>query len=109
MWLKSPVEDKGKMTGGKKTKTGTPQGGVISPLLANIYFNLVDKIVNKETSIFARNGIKIIRYADDFVLMGKHITKEVIQKLKDILERMELKLNETKTRILNAKEERFSF
>jgi len=45
LWLKAPVIEDGKMSGGKKTKVGTPQGGVISPLLANIYLNLVDKLV----------------------------------------------------------------
>jgi len=46
MWLKTPVSENGKLQGGKKNKVGTPQGGVISPLLANIYLNLLDKIVN---------------------------------------------------------------
>ena len=46
LWLKTPVSENGKMQGGKKNKIGTPQGGVISPLLANIYLNLLDKIVN---------------------------------------------------------------
>lgn len=109
MWLKSPVEEDGKLTGGKNSKIGTPQGGVISPLLANIYFNLVDKIVSKTTSIFSKQGIKIIRYADDFVLMGEQITEEAITQLKHLLERMGLKLNETKTRLVKAKEESFRF
>ncbi|MCM1567279.1 MAG: group II intron reverse transcriptase/maturase [Candidatus Dehalobacter alkaniphilus] len=109
MWLKAPVVEDGKPKGGKKNNLGTPQGGVISPLLANIYLHLVDKIVNKKGGIFEQNGVKIIRYADDFVLMGKHISKLTIKTLKKILERMELTLNEEKTKTLNVREETFDF
>lgn len=109
IWLKAPVIEDGKPRGGKKNDRGTPQGGVISPLLANIYLHLVDKIVNKKGSIFEQNGIKIVRYADDFVLMGRKISKQSIETLKKILERMELTLNEEKTKTLNVKEESFDF
>jgi len=109
MWLKSPKVENGKISGGKKNKVGTPQGGVISPLLANIYLNLLDKIVNKTGGSFKRMGIKIIRYADDFVLMGKEIPKEIIQRLKAILENMELELNETKSKKVKAKEDPAEF
>jgi group II intron reverse transcriptase/maturase len=71
MWLKAPVCEDGKISGGKRSKRGTPQGGVISPLLANIYLNLLDKAVEREGGMFKRYGIRIVRYADDFVLMGK--------------------------------------
>ena len=109
MWLKAPIVEDGKTKGGKKNDVGTPQGGVISPLLANIYLHLVDKIVNKKGSIFEQNGIKIVRYADDFVLMGKQISKLTIETLKKILGRMELTLNEEKSKILNVREETFDF
>lgn len=109
MWLKSPYVEDGKISGGKKNKVGTPQGGVISPLLANIYLNLVDKIVNKTGEAFKRMGIKIIRYADDFVLMGKQIPETIIQRLKEILRRMELEINEEKSRKINAKESPTNF
>jgi RNA-directed DNA polymerase len=109
MWLKAPVVEDGKPKGGKKNHLGTPQGGVISPLLANIYLHLVDKIVNKKGGIFEQSGIKIVRYADDFVLLGKQISSNTIEMLKKILKRMELTLNEEKTKILNVKEETFDF
>jgi len=113
MWLKTPVIDEdNKISGGKKNKIGTPQGGVISPLLANIYLNLVDKMVNAKNgkySIFREKQIKIVRYADDFVLMGKRISQEVLEKLKEILTRMELTVNEEKSHLLNAREEAFNF
>jgi RNA-directed DNA polymerase len=109
LWLKSPVIEDGEYKGGKKQKTGTPQGGVISPLLANIYMHLVDKIVNDSRKLFYQTGVKIVRYADDFVLMGKTITDEVVEKLKSILSRMGLKLNEEKTRMVQASETAFKF
>lgn len=109
LWLKSPVYEDGEYKGGKKQKTGTPQGGVISPLLANIYMHLVDKMVNDTRKLFYQTGVKMVRYADDFVLMGEKITVEVVGRLKKILERMGLKLNESKTRMVQAKETAFKF
>lgn len=109
LWLKSPTYEDGQFKGGKKQKVGTPQGGVISPLLANIYMHLVDRIVNNITGLFYKQGIKMVRYADDFVLMGKRITEEAIEKVRSILERMGLKLNEQKTRQIQAKHTSFNF
>ena len=106
-WLKSPVYEDGQNKGSQQT--GTPQGGVISPLLANIYMNLVDKIINNTQKLFYQQGIKIVRYADDFILMGRRITKEATEKLKSTLTRMGLKLNETKTRQVQAQEMPFNF
>jgi len=106
-WLKAPVEEEGKISGGKKQKTGTPQGGVISPLLANIYLNLVDKLVARMSGI--PEDVRIVRYADDFVLMGRAISDRVLKKLQEVLGRMELKVNSEKTRIVNAAEESFDF
>ncbi len=107
LWLKSPVSEGGRSTGSKQD--GTPQGGVISPLLANIYMHLVDRIVNNTNSLFQQAGIKIVRYADDFVLMGEQITQQAKEKLQELLSRMGLQLNETKTRQIEAKEEPFNF
>ncbi|MBI9038961.1 MAG: hypothetical protein JEY97_12580 [Bacteroidales bacterium] len=56
LWLKVPiVEENGKYTGGKSNTKGTPQGGVISPLLANIYMNLLDRIINNP---YVNSGIR---------------------------------------------------
>ena len=109
LWLKSGVYEDGQYRGGKNQKTGSPQGGVISPLLANIYMNLVDRIVNDSRKLFYQSGIKIVRYADDFVLMGKRITQEAEDKLREILGRMGLKLNEGKTRKVQAEQRAFNF
>jgi RNA-directed DNA polymerase len=109
LWLKCPVYEEGEYKGGKKQKTGTPQGGVISPLLANIYLHLVDRIVNDGRKLFYRMGVKIVRYADDFVLMGKRISQQVVEKVVEILDRMGLKLNERKTRRIEAEKTGFNF
>jgi len=108
-WLKVPVKEDGQYKSGNGTHAGTPQGGVISPLLANIYFHLLDRIVNNVRSLFSKFGIKIVRYADDFVLMGKTLPKQVLEKLEDLLHRMGLSINTTKTRQINARKESFNF
>jgi RNA-directed DNA polymerase len=108
-WLNVAVFEEGQYKSGKGNRSGTPQGGVISPLLANLYLHVMDRIINKPTSLFGINGIRIIRYADDFVLMGKNLTEEVIVRLKTILHRMGLSINESKTRQLNAMQESFNF
>jgi RNA-directed DNA polymerase len=108
-WLKAPVKEKNGMSGGKKNKTGTPQGGVISPLLANVYLHLLDRIINSTRSEFNKLGICIVRYADDFVLMAKSIPETVIDKLRTLLERMGLSLNAEKTKRINAQESTFNF
>jgi Group II intron, maturase-specific domain./Reverse transcriptase (RNA-dependent DNA polymerase). len=71
--------------------------------------NLIDRIINRSDSIFSKNGIKIIRYADDFVLMGKQLVAEAEEKLKELLTRMGLTLNEDKTKQINATESSFDF
>jgi group II intron reverse transcriptase/maturase len=110
LWLKVPiVEEDGKYTGGKSNTKGTPQGGVISPLLANIYMNVLDRIVNNPEGDFSKRGIKMIRYADDFILMSKHINQEVIIKVHNYLDRMGLTINKDKSKLVNAKEEPFNF
>ena len=108
-WLKVPVYENGQYKSGKGNRTGTPQGGVISPLLANVYFHLIDRIVNNQESLFGNYGVKIVRYADDFVLMGKTLPIEIIERLKSLLQRMGLTINETKTRQIDARKEGFNF
>jgi group II intron reverse transcriptase/maturase len=109
MWLKAPVMEDGRPKGGKKRKVGIPQGGVISPLLANIYLHLLDKAVNKAGGRFERNGVRIIRYADDFVLMAGKIPEECLCYLKRLLSRMKLQLNEEKSKVVSAQEASFDF
>jgi RNA-directed DNA polymerase len=97
-WLKCPVIDsENRTSGGKHSQQGTPQGGVISPLLSNIYLNLLDRIITNPHSEFARAGIRIVRYADDFILLGGHISDAISNQLEGILTRMGLRLNKEKT------------
>jgi len=107
-WLKAPIYEEGQYKSGKGGM-GTPQGGVISPLLANVYLHLIDRSVNSANSLFGKLGIQIVRYADDFVLMGRTMPTEIVEKLRSLLSRMGLMLNETKTHQINARDESFNF
>ena len=110
LWLKAPViaEDndgtRKNVGGGKSCSKGTPQGGVISPLLSNCYLHLLDRIWEKHQLRWKLKA-RIVRYADDFVLMGKDMPEAVIGRLKELLERMGLSLNEEKTRIVDMKKD----
>lgn len=108
-WLKVPIFEKGQFKGGKKNTLGTPQGGVISPLLANIYLHLLDKIVNDTKSLFSKYGVKIVRYADDFVLMAENIPDAATEKLNSLFKRMGLILNKDKTKMVKATKTSFDF
>lgn len=108
-WLKAPVYEDGQYKGGKKNKVGTPQGGVISPLLSNLYLHLLDRIVNSAISMFGKAGVVMVRYADDFVLMGRKLDQACLNKLRELLTRMGLALNEGKSKLLNAREVPFNF
>ena len=106
-WLKATVieeDENGKrraVGGGKGNRRGTPQGGVISPLLANLYLHLLDRIWERH-NIEQRYEARLVRYADDMVILCKgNITKPLVL-LKQILDRLGLTLNETKTHIVNA-------
>lgn len=100
-WLKAPVRhEDGRL---ERTERGTPQGGVISPLLANIYLHAFDRIVSNPNSVLGRAGIRIVRYADDFVLMGRQrYSPQVLRAIHQLLSRMGLSLNTEKTRILHT-------
>ena len=115
LWLKAPVyEDglrprRGNYTGGRKSTVGTPQGGVISPLLANIYLHVLDRIVTNRAGVFAKAGIHSVRYADDFVVMGRKLTTEAMKKLQETIARMGLQINEAKSRQIDARRTPFNF
>lgn len=113
MWLKVPVEqrdEKGRprYSGGKGSKQGTPQGGVISPLLANIYINRLLKVF-AASGLERQHGARIISYADDFVVVSRKGAAEVLTQVRRWLEVLKLTLNDTKTRIVDAKAEHFRF
>jgi len=99
-WLTAPKQ----LRNGEliKTKAGTPQGGVISPLLSNIYLHAFDRIVTNPEGKFAKANIRIVRYADDFVLMGNYYySREILRYLSSLMNRMGLTINKEKTTILH--------
>lgn len=101
LFLKAGVmEGKDRWTDDK----GTPQGGVISPLLANIYLNNIDKGWRP-----LNNTARLIRYADDLVIMTKYNSGRIMAILEERITRLKLRLKQKKTRILNAQEEAFDF
>ena len=109
----APVEghdEEGRMirTGGKSSKTGTPQGGVISPLLANIYIHRLLKAWKKFDQE-CKLGARIINYADDLVIVCRGEAEEALIWLRWIVERLGLKLNEGKTCVRDARREHFDF
>lgn len=113
-WLKAvviKVDKDGKkrvIGGGKKTKKGTPQGGVISPLLANIYLNILDRIWDKH-ELAKKYQARLVRYADDLVILCAKGTDTSFTLLKNILGKLDLQLNENKTEIKDARTEKFNF
>ncbi|WP_234859050.1 group II intron reverse transcriptase/maturase [Aquimarina aquimarini] len=100
-WLTAPV----RLPNGKllASTAGSPQGGVISPLLSNIYLHAFDEIVNHPNGKFAKANIRMVRYADDFLLMGKwYFSKEILQYIDRIMGNMGLTLNKEKTKLLHS-------
>jgi group II intron reverse transcriptase/maturase len=114
MWLKAPVMEEDKdgtkrhIGGGKGNRKGTPQGGVISPLLANIYLHLVDRIWERR-GVEQHLGARIVRYADDIVILCRRGSERPMALLQELLGRMDLSLNESKTRVVDARKEMFCF
>lgn len=114
MWLKAPVmeadEDgtKRNIGGGKGNRKGTPQGGVISPLLSNLYLHLLDRIWERR-QLQQRIGARIVRYADDMVVLCGKGSEQPMAVLRQVLERMGLTLNEAKTRVVDAYQGKFDF
>jgi RNA-directed DNA polymerase len=113
-WLKAPVigeYENGKrknVGGGKANSKGTPQGGVISPLLSNCYLHLLDRIWDRHQLRWKMKA-RIVRYADDFVVLCAGKVETPLAAVRQVLERLELTLNENKTRIVDARKESFNF
>ena len=115
MWLKAPIMEMDKdgtkrnIGGGKGNRTGTPQGGVISPLLSNLYLHILDRIWERN-NLQQRLGARIVRYADDIVILCRRSKSDkAMAVLRQILERLKLTLNETKTKTVNAHKGKFDF
>ena len=113
MWLKVPVEErsengKPRVSGGQKNMCGTPQGGVISPLLANLYMNRFLKYW-RITGKGERFRAQVVNYADDFVILSRGHAVEALDWTRGVMGRIGLTLNEAKTHIRKANSERFDF
>ena len=98
-WLSSGYVEDGQH---RQSTKGTPQGGVISPLLANIYLNPVDQAFKRKRLDTLRNGsIHLVRYADDMVILAQRNLEVGIDLLNHYVERLGLRLNGEKTRRLH--------
>lgn len=108
-WLRAPIQEEDPSGGGPRRKgneRGTPQGGVISPLLANLYLNRLDHEVNERCE---RKPV-MVRYADDFVILCRRGQgAELMTRLKHWLARRGLTLNETRTRLVDLRREGIKF
>jgi RNA-directed DNA polymerase len=110
MWLKAPIVEE-REDGKKEYKgndKGTPQGGVISPLLANIYLNVLDTLwaVKK---VQEKLGARLVRYADDRVVLCKGNTGRILKGIKRVLDELGLMLNEEKTCVVDVRQGSFDF
>lgn len=113
LWLKAPVEERdadgtGRMSGGKDNVCGTPQGGVISPLLANLYMNRFLKHW-RGTGKGEMFRAHIVSYADDFVILSRGYAGEALAWTKAVMMKLGLTLSEAKTSLRNARQEHFDF
>jgi RNA-directed DNA polymerase len=101
-WLQAGVMDDGEF---RETVTGTPQGGVISPLLSNIYLHAFDRAFSE------RGSGELVRYADDFVVLcrSEREAKAALDLAGEILAELGLKLHPDKTKVLDLREGREGF
>jgi RNA-directed DNA polymerase len=112
-WLKTPVEEtdpdgRRRMSGGKQSTCGTPQGGVISPLLANRYMNRFLRHWRHQERGKAFRA-HVVNYADDFVILSRGYADEALAWTRRVVTRLGLAVNEAKTTVRDARQERFDF
>lgn len=112
MWLEAPVVEQRSGSGGglggakwSRNKKGTPQGGVISPLLANIYLHWFDEVFHRPSGPAQWANAKLVRYADDLVVMARFQSSKLIEFIESKLEGwLGLELNREKTRVVKVNE-----
>lgn len=104
LWLEAGVLENGIVNA---SEIGSPQGGVISPLLANIYLHVLDMFWAERFSSLG----KLVRYADDFVIIcrTKHDAETAMQKVAQVMELLKLMLHPTKTRVVDMGQDGFDF
>jgi RNA-directed DNA polymerase len=113
LWLKTPVEEtdpegRRRVSGGKHSTCGTPQGGVISPLLANRYMNRFLRHWRQQ-GCGERFRAQVVSYADDFVILSRGCAQEALAWTRRVMTKLGLSVNEAKTAVRDARRERFDF
>jgi RNA-directed DNA polymerase len=103
MWLKAVIIEAGQGPGEppkvSRSKQGTPQGGVISPLLANLYLHWFDKLFHRINGPYHWANARLVRYADDFVILAKYVGVRIERFVEQTLQgRFDLTINAAKTR-----------
>jgi RNA-directed DNA polymerase len=111
--LKTPGAERTKrggwhFTGGKRATRGIPQGGVISPLLANLYMNRY-LLRFRQAGLERRYGARLVNYADDVVVLCRQGAAEVLAQTRPWVQQMGLTLNEQQTRLCNGRRETCTF
>lgn len=106
LWLTAGVMEDMQV---RKETTGTPQGGVISPLLANLYLHWLDRHWERKALGKRPHDAHIVRYADDFVILCSRAPERYLDEARKVLDRLGLTLNAQKTRIVDVRNEPFDF
>jgi RNA-directed DNA polymerase len=102
LWLEAPVEEEGRPP--RRPSSGTPQGGVISPLLANVYLHTFDKLFYEENGPAHWAKARLVRYADDMVIMASFVGQRLREWIESTLEdRMGLEVNREKTQVVRLR------
>lgn len=104
MWLSAPVEEPG---GGppRRNDKGTPQGGVLSPLLANVYLHWFDVTFHRRSGPAQFAKARLVRYADDFVVLARYQGRALVEWVERTLEQwLGLKINREKTRTIDLRQ-----
>jgi RNA-directed DNA polymerase len=102
-WLVAPVEDRDENDRPRRTRPthGTPQGGVISPLLANLYLHWFDVCFHRRGGPGTWAGAHLVRYADDFVILARYMGDRIVRWVEHTVEAwLGLTINRQKTRIV---------
>ena len=114
MWLETPVVEPGGDGSGpdkwsRSQEKGTPQGGVISPLLANVYLHWFDTMFYRADGPAQWAKAKLVRYADDFVVLARYQTRRLRSWIEEEIEEgLGLEINRDKTRVVDLKEDKAS-
>lgn len=107
-FLEAPVVDERDGGRPRRNNQGTPQGGVVSPLLANVYLNLLDRNFRCRVERGDLRG-RLVRFADDFVLLSPRKPEAEMRWVQYLMERLGLTLHPEKTRVLDVRKGDFTF